>query len=313
MVSSSNLNSAPQPLPDGPRPKKKNTCLVQGIRANRIAARLPEGAKVPPSFPAVITDANKALRTLGLEGAITDILYGVRRHLTLIFDQVIDDTTRTAALNFVLGKFNATPAAAQELKRATHLILKFTAVPTVSHDGCHQISEDIATALLRKHPAWKDIELLDKPRFIFPKRNPDPLVATLQVKVHDTRKATVAKKLLETTVTFVGVARRCQPWSIASTARQCSTCLKWGHSATICRSRKPRCGQCAGTRLSSYHDSHARQCKSSDCTHYHIVCVNCNDQHNATSTLCPFFKARLSPGQLQQLQEQRLARLRRNL
>ena len=147
---------------------------------------------------------------------------------------------------------------------------------------------------------------------MFPKRNPDPLCATLQVKVVDTRKACVAKKLLETTVSFAGVVRQCQQWSVAPTARQCSTCHKWGHSAYICRSRTPQCGSCAGNHFTALHGQHVAQCKTANCLHYQIRCINCNEQHEASSVACPFFKACSSPGQLQQLQEQRVKRLKRH-
>src|SRR6266704_5776977 len=48
VVTSSNLNTAPMPLLDAPKPKKKPACLIQGIRNNTVAVRLPDGVKVPP-------------------------------------------------------------------------------------------------------------------------------------------------------------------------------------------------------------------------------------------------------------------------
>jgi hypothetical protein len=144
-----------------------------------------------------------------------------------------------------------------------------------------------------------------------PKTNPDPLSATLQVRVKDTAKATVAKKLLQTTVTFVGITRRCQEWTVSPTARQCSTCLKWGHTAYTCRARSPTCDQCGGRHLSSHHAQHVTRCRATDCAHYEIRCTNCDDQHYASSIECPFFKARSSPRRLRILQNERVARLRR--
>ena len=116
-------------------------------------------------------------------------------------------------------------------------------------------------------------------------------LSVVQVKVKDTRKATVAKKLLDTTVSFAGIDRRCQQWTVAPSARQCSTCHKWGHSAYVCRSRTPQCGSCAGNHLTALHGQHIAQCKTPNCTHYQIRCVNCNAQHEASSVSCPFFKA----------------------
>jgi hypothetical protein len=223
----------------------------------------------------------------------------------------VDDSVSRVALDAILTRFTTTRAASVVLERPTASILKFTAIPTITSDGQPLSSEHAATCI-KRHPQWKDAEILEPPRFIFPKRNPDPLSATLQVKVKDTAKASVAKKLLETTVTFVGIARRCQEWTVSSTARQCSTCFKWGHTAFTCKARSPTCDQCGGRHLSSHHSQHVSQCRAPDCAHYEIRCTNCNDQHYASSVECPFFKARSSTRQLRILQSERVARYRRS-
>jgi len=310
VVSNSNLNTAPDPLPESPQPRKKPACLVKGIRANTMAVRLSPSAKVPSSIPAVINDVNAVLKKDKYEGLVKEILLGLHCHVTIIFDRAIEGEIRSVALDYILGKFNTNRDDVHQLERPTISILKFTAVPTVTNDG-RQVSEDLAYSFLRKHPEWKDVRITEKPRFIRPKHNPDSLCATFQVKVEDTLKASVAKKLLSTSVTFAGITRRCQPWTVAPTARQCSTCLKWGHSAYVCRARSPQCDQCAGFHLTSLHRQHVSTCEDQDCTHFGIVCANCHEQHNASSVDCPFFKARSSPGQLQKLQKARVERLRR--
>src|SRR6201994_3753621 len=233
VVSNSNLNTAPDPLPESPQPRKKPACLVKGIRANTMAVRLSPSAKVP-STPAVINDVNAVLKKDKYEGLVKEILLGLRRHVTIIFDRAVEGEIRSVALDYILGKFNTNRDDVHQLERPTISILKFTAVPTVTNDG-RKVSEDLAYSFLRKHPEWKDVRITDKPRFVRPKHNPDSLCATFQVKVEDTLKASVAKKLLSTSVTFAGITRRCQPWTVAPTARQCSTCLKWSHSAYVCR------------------------------------------------------------------------------
>jgi len=311
VVSQSNLRSAPTPLPEDPKPRKKPACLVKGIRANTVAARLPPGVKVPPSIPAVVTNVNNLLRNGKFDGRVKEIHYGIRRHVTIVFNNAVDEGTSKTALDFVLGTFNTNREAAHLLERSTFSILKFPAVPTVTNDGT-PVTSDHARSFIRKHPAWKDVEFVEDPRFVLPKHNPDPLCATLQVKVKDTLKATTARKLLTTSVSFTGITRRCQQWTVTPTSRQCSTCLKWGHSAYVCRSRLPRCDQCAGSHLTALHNQHVKGCKDKNCEHYNRRCANCNEQHEASSIDCPFFKARSSPGQLQKLQEQRVQRLKRN-
>src|SRR6266704_3394887 len=65
VVTSSNLNTAPMPLLDAPKPKKKPVCLIQGICSNTVAIQLPNRVKVPPSLPAVIADINVTLKRTG--------------------------------------------------------------------------------------------------------------------------------------------------------------------------------------------------------------------------------------------------------
>ena len=248
-----------------------------------------------------------------MEGRVTEILQGVRRHVTIVFDRVVDDATSQYALRRILAQFSTTREEAYILDRPTHSVLKFTAVPTVTPDG-QQVTAEMATTMLLRHPQWKELGhdgLVGLPRFVVAKTNPAPYCATLQVKVKDTQKASWAKKLLETTVSFIGTTRRCQPWSVSPTARQCSTCYKWGHTAYVCKARAPQCVSCAGPHFSAYHRSHVATCEDLKCTHYEIRCANCGDSHEASSTSCPFFKARSSPGQLQKLQKARVERLRR--
>jgi hypothetical protein len=241
----------------------------------------------------------------------TGVLLGVCRHVTVVLDRAVDDITKKVVLRTILDEFDA-ESGSTVLERTTHSILKFTAVPTVTPDGI-TVGEDRITDCLLQHPQWQDVQFTGPVRIIRPKVNPDPYHATVQVKVRDTQKASVAKRLLQTSVQFIGALRKCQPWTVSTTARQCSTCLKWGHTAYGCNARAPQCNVCAGPHPSAYHRSHAATCQDRQCTHYRIRCVNCDDSHEATSTSCPFFIARSSPGQLQKLQKARVERLRRRL
>jgi hypothetical protein len=311
LVARSNLQLAPPPLPTLPQSRKKPACLVKGIRANTVAVRLPEGAVTPTSLPALLQAVNKRLIEDKLAGRIKELLIGVRRHITIVFDRVVDDSISKVATQEVLRGFKANETDAHILDRPTHSLLKFNAVPTITHDG-QKITAAVAATCLSRHPVWKEVQPIGAPEFVFPKNNPAASHATLRVKVKDTLKATVAKKLLETSVTFVGAVRRCLPWTVAPTARQCSTCLKWGHSAYVCRSREPRCDQCAGNHFTAYHRQHASSCTDAGCSHVSIICANCSQSHHASSMMCPFFVARSSPGRLQDLQKQRVDHLRRN-
>src|ERR1700759_4697649 len=312
IVARSDLSTAVPPLPALPKPRKKPNCLVKGIRANPMAVRLPPDAWYPPSLPALIVEVNKALKKAESAGTVKEILQGVRRHLTIVFHQTVDDATSKLALAEVLKAFRTKEEDAHVLDRPTFSLLKFTAVPTITTDG-RPVTVEIATACLQKHPEWKKEQPLEAPRFVPNKANPDPYHATLLIKIRDTQKASMAKKLLETSVSFVGVTRRCQPWTVSTTARQCSTCLKWGHTAYICKARFSTCDQCAGPHLSSLHEQHAHACHDKHCAPSGIRCANCDESHHASSMMCAFFRNRSSPSELQKLQKARVERICRRL
>src|ERR1700760_3417863 len=310
IIARSDLRTAVPPLPEPPKPRKRPSCLVKGIRANTVATHLPAEATYPPSLPAVTATVNAFLRKEKADVQIKDILQGVRRHLTVVFNKSTDDETGQLALREVLKAFNTKLSNAHILERQTYSLLKFNAVPTITSDG-RPITAELAAQCLSKHPEWKKATPLAPPRFVYNKANPNAQYATLQVKVKDTLKASVAMSLLKTSVSFIGVVRRCLPWTVSPTARQCSTCLKWGHTAYTCKARFPTCDQCAGPHLSSLHNQHTSSCKDKTCSHARIICANCDDSHRASSMVCPFFKARPPPSQLQERQKARVQRPRR--
>src|SRR6266571_4562029 len=178
IVSRSDLNTAPPPLPSAPKPRKRPSCLVKGIRTNTIASRLPEDAVIPTSLPALIFSVNAALKKADATGRIKEILQGVRRHITIVFDRVVDDETSKLALQEVLRGFKTTVEAAHILECTTYSILKFNAIPTVTPDG-RPITAKMAATCISRHPEWKNISPLEAPKFVHNKANPALYHATL--------------------------------------------------------------------------------------------------------------------------------------
>ena len=306
LVAASDLTK-PVPPSTGIMPKKrKPTCLVQGVRNNVVAVRLPATAPVPATLATLTKDVNALLKERELPQDVKEVHLGLRHHLNITFFRPPSEEVGKTALDFCLSRFSVPQDQATQVSPETHAILKFIAVPLFLPNGktCKEIH---AKAFIRQHPDWKDVDFLEDPRFIIPKGISDPITATLQVKVKDVRKGTTMKKLLNTSIAFAGVIWRCQPWTVTKPARQCSTCLRWGHTTFVCRAIAPACAICAGGHPTHLHDLHAKRCKSSNCTHATVRCINCYDTHLATSTECPFFKARTTPQKLTQLQAERKA------
>src|SRR6266576_525343 len=137
-------------------------------------------------------------------------------------------------------------------------LLKFTAVPTVNYDGSETDEYDLENDI-RSHPAWADVQFVEQPKFITPRGQKKGLTAVVLVSVADNSQGSIGKKLLSTTIHFSCGPRRCLPWIIKNGAKQCTTCMRWGHPAYWCRSQQATCARCGGNHATV---SHPAQCTS---------------------------------------------------
>ena len=231
---------------------------------------------------------------------IKEISPGLRRHIAFRFDAPLTPETRALAKDLVCRRLALRKEDTITVERPTISTLKFSSVPLYLPTG-RPFTAEHAKSSIQANPAWKEVELAEEPRFVLPKGAPDPIAATLLVKVKDVRKASIARSLLFSSVNFAGAVRRCREWTNTPIARQCSTCLAWGHTAFNCRTPQARCNTCAGPHPSLLHAVHITKCTTPGCKHAQTLCHNCGGDHPATSVACPFFKARSSPGQLQKL------------
>src|ERR1700756_2320352 len=125
------------------------------------------------SIPALITSVNATLKkSADINVQIKEILQGVRRHITVVFDKTAEEEESKAALDEVLKGFKTMTNASHVLERETYSILKFNTVPTITNDGC-PVTAELAAACLSKHPEWKKACPLKAPRFTHNKANPD--------------------------------------------------------------------------------------------------------------------------------------------
>ena len=76
---------------------------------------------------------------------------------------------------------------------------------------------------------------------------------TVFTEVSDNHTASVAKRLLQTDISFDSVPCRCKPWSVSPSAKQRSICLRWGHLSYHCSSKSAWCTVCAGNHKSTMH------------------------------------------------------------
>ena len=114
-------------------------------------------------------------------------------------------------------------------------------------------------------PRFKDIEIIGLPELI-PAKHPDGAAAycTLKLCIKDNAKGDARNRVVNKTVSFFGWPHRTLPWMHKPAILQCSSCMRWGHHVSACRSIYPFCAVCAGP-----HQTHS---------------------HEATSNACPFFK-----------------------
>jgi hypothetical protein len=86
--------------------------------------------------------------------------------------------------------------------------------------------------------------------------------------------------------------RGAAPWPSSA---QCTRCMKWGHHATVCRSKGIRCPLCGGPHSAASHETSCVVEKKDPTTRH---CLNClaakksRTAHSSTDTLCPFWNNR---------------------
>ena len=180
-------------------------------------------------------------------------------------------------------------------------LLKFAAVSTVNPDGSETSPEELYRDIM-VHPKWQGVKVVEGPKFISRRGTAVGLSAVVLVGVEDDHNGSVGKRLLNTTVPFNCGPRRCQQWIVAKGARQCLTCMRWGHSTFYCRSQTATCARCGANHTTSAHAGQCIACKDNLPCHPH--CVNCNDHHTATDPVCPFYKARFDDAAIRALQIQ---------
>ena len=201
----------------------------------------------------------------------------------------------------VLGAANVEQEEGEIVNRCTHSTLKFTGVPTQIR-GSDTI--DLVMDILHAHPKWREVRLLERPIFI----KSDSVVSTLLVKVVDDNTGRIARSLLSTSINFWGIVKRCEPWINHNSARMCTSCLRWGHSAHFCRSHVSYCAQCAGPHHSVLHKRSCEECDDEYGSSCEAKCINCMGAHSAYDKQCPFYKARNNSKALNELLQQQKAR-----
>ncbi|KAF8647878.1 hypothetical protein AX14_008837 [Amanita brunnescens Koide BX004] len=271
----------------------RKTCVKQGTKATKVIICFPPSFKQPSVQQLWITLA--AFKP-------TDIGVTLRGDIILTFSQVLDSDDHEV----LVKKFKkAHSVDVQVLNRGTTSLLKFPLVPTRHPDGSAVTSEWLHETIAR-HPKWRDVEFVQSPRFIVPAGKTIGYTATVFAEVADDRGASIAKRLLQTDVLFHTVPRRCKPWAVSTSVKQCGICLRWGHSTHHCSSKSAWCVACAGNHESSTHAAAAKAEPRFDI----IKCANCHGEHWATARTCPFYKARFNKAELASLQKHRLERVR---
>ena len=271
----------------------RKSCIKQGTKATKVILRFPSSFQPPTVI---------ALKTALAAFKPSDIALTLRGDFVLTFSQVLDSDDH-ATLAKKLKKVYSVDI--QVLNRGTTSLLKCPLVPTQHPDGS-AVTNEWLHQTISHHPRWKSVEFVQKPRFIVPTGKQMGFTATVFTEVSDDHAASTAKHLLQTDILFDSVPRRCKPWSVSVSAKQCGICLRWGHSSHHCSSKSAWCTVCAGNHESSMHVAAAR----ADAKYDIIKCANCTQEHWATARVCPFYKACFDTKELAVLQQQRLDRVR---
>ena len=133
---------------------------------------------------------------------------------------------------------------------------------------------------------------------ITPKGSQGAAYCTLKATFKDSAKGDAIHSIVDKTILLQGQLHRTLPWVNKSAVIQCNSCMRWGHHVSACKSLVPYCGLCTGPHQTHSHKAYLAKGLVNSAIVV-LCCINCtavkkNANHSATSTDCPFFKARFS-------------------
>ena len=182
--------------------------------------------------------------------------------------------------------------------------MKWTSVPRFDANG-EPIPHTQLLEQNKDHACFTNLDFGSLPEFVGSPENSQGLYGTVKCIFRNDSNGSALATVLSKSVFLNGLFRHTLPWTIKQAIHQCSTCLRWGHHVTACKSLSPFCGRCSGPHLTHLHNHHAKLGQINSALP-DIRCINCcaagkDDNHKATDGSCPFYKARFSRVRLTKL------------
>ena len=282
--------------------KPKLRAMDKGTKSNQVVVRVDgqsafQGINRPHGL-ALFDGVKECIMSLPeyddflLQNPLKNIAWSLRDDLILMFEHPVNDVIRKLVINGVASFASISLENLKILHRPVSSSVKFMGVPTYNSNGT-KVSTDQLLYDLRRHAAWKNVEIIGDPMFIPARGQELGPNGLLLVNFKDTLKGEVLKRVLFSMVEFGGVKFKCMKWFPKNSIPQCGKCLRWGHTTFKCLSNVTNCPKCAKAHAAT---SHAHHCKDCDPSKRIICktrrCINCDEAHTANSIDCVFFKAR---------------------
>ena len=99
-----------------------------------------------------------------------------------------------------------------------------------------------------------------------------------------------AKRAVSNHLYIAGISVKVQKYFNTSPLSQCGNCCGFGHPSNRCKNN-PFCSICAEPHATAVHKCNTCSTVKKPCAHSIIKCVNCHENHRATSEACEFYLA----------------------
>jgi hypothetical protein len=152
-------------------------------------------------------------------------------------------------------------------------------------------------AALRSSPVGASLDKFIKhaPRFM--RTSPHADTCVVWIDISDSVSGSNARNFIGKQVVIGN--RNCQIRGAAPRpgSAQCTRCMRWGHHATVCRSKGIRCPLCGGPHSAASHENSCVAEKKDPAARH---CLNCSatkkskTAHSSTDTSCPFWNNRFN-------------------
>ena len=173
--------------------------------------------------------------------------------IILQFKDVVSDQMNQFFTTVFLSLYGSNIEQTNYLRAEAASIVKWTSCPTFTSDG-EAISPQTYLDMIKASLRFKDVIILGPPEMIRSQKTESDAYCTIKLRFRDNPNGDILNSLVNKLINIFSCPHRTLAWIHKPAILQCSSCLRWGHHVSACRSIYPFCATCMGPHQTHSHD-----------------------------------------------------------